>query len=72
VQVKLKHIKKFLKDNDKVKISMMFRGREIAFTEIGRKLMDEIKNELVNESIIDQEPRLEGRNMVMIVSPKKQ
>ena len=72
VQVKLKHIKKFLKDNDKVKISMMFRGREIAFTEIGRKLMDEVKNELVNEGIIDQEPRLEGRNMVMIVSPKKQ
>ena len=72
VQVKLKHIKKFLKDNNKVKISMMFRGREIAFTEIGRKLMDAVKNELVNESIIDQEPRLEGRNMVMIVSPKKQ
>jgi translation initiation factor IF-3 len=72
VQVKLKHIKKFLKDNDKVKISMMFRGREIAFTEIGRKLMDQVKNELVNECIIDQEPRLEGRNMVMIVSPKKQ
>ena len=71
VQVKLKHIKKFLKDNDKVKISMMFRGREIAFTEIGRKLMDEVKNELVNECIIDQEPRLEGRNMVMIVAPKK-
>jgi translation initiation factor IF-3 len=72
VQVKIKHIKKFLKDNDKVKISMMFRGREIAFTEIGRKLMDEVKNELINECIIDQEPRLEGRNMVMIVSPKKQ
>jgi len=72
VQVKLKHIKKFLKDNDKVKISMMFRGREIAFTEIGRKLMDEVKNQLINEGIIDQEPRLEGRNMVMIVSPKKQ
>lgn len=72
VQVKIKHIKKFLKDNNKVKISMMFRGREIAFTEIGRKLMDEVKNELTNECIIDQEPRLEGRNMVMIVSPKKQ
>ena len=72
VQVKIKHIKKFLKDNDKVKISMMFRGREIAFTEIGRKLMDQVKNELVNECVIDQEPRLEGRNMVMIVSPKKQ
>jgi translation initiation factor IF-3 len=72
VQVKIKHIKKFLKNNDKVKISMMFRGREITFTEIGRKLMDEIKNELINECVIDQEPRLEGRNMVMIVSPKKQ
>ena len=71
VQVKLKHIKKFLKDNDKVKISMMFRGREIAFTEIGRKLMDEVKKELINECIIDQEPRFEGRNMVMIVAPKK-
>ena len=71
VQVKIKHIKKFLKDNDKVKISMMFRGREIAFTEIGRKLMDQVKNELVNECVMDQEPRLEGRNMVMIVSPKK-
>jgi translation initiation factor IF-3 len=71
VQVKLKHIKKFLKDNDKVKISMMFRGREIAFTEIGRKLMEEVKKELINECIIDQEPRFEGRNMVMIVAPKK-
>ena len=72
IQVKVKHIKKFLDKNDKVKISMMFRGREIAFTEIGRKIMDKIKSELINECIIDQEARLEGRNMVMIVSPKKQ
>jgi len=49
----------------------MFRGREIAFTEIGRKLMDQIKVALTDECIMDQEPRLEGRNMVMIVSPKK-
>jgi translation initiation factor IF-3 len=72
VQVKLKHIKKFLNNHDKVKVSMMFRGREIAFTDIGRKLMETIKAELANECIIDQEPRLEGRNMVMIFSPKKQ
>ncbi|MGA3280337.1 MAG: translation initiation factor IF-3 [Smithella sp.] len=72
VQVKLKHIKKFLNNHDKVKVSMMFRGREIAFTDIGRKLMETIKSELANECIIDQEPRLEGRNMVMIFSPKKQ
>lgn len=71
VQVKLNHIRKFLKNHDKVKVSMMFRGREIAFTDIGRKLMERIKNDLVNDGIIDQEPRLEGRNMVMIFSPKK-
>ena len=71
VQVKVKHIKKFLEKHDKVKISLMFRGREIAFTEIGRKLMEEIKSQLANDCVIDQEPRLEGRNMVMIVSPKK-
>lgn len=72
VQVKLNHIKKFLKNHDKVKVSMMFRGREIAFTDIGKKLMERVKDELANDGIIDQEPRLEGRNMVMIVSPKKQ
>ena len=71
IQVKIKHIKKFLEKHDKVKISMIFRGREIAFTEIGRKLMDNIKNQLADNSVIDQEPRLEGRSMVMIVSPKK-
>lgn len=72
VQVKMKHIRKFLGNHDKVKVSMMFRGREIAFTDIGRKLMEKIRNELANDCIIDQEPRLEGRNMVMILSPKKQ
>jgi translation initiation factor IF-3 len=71
LQTKIKHIKKFLEQQDKVKISMMFRGREIAFTEIGRKLMDQIKAALVDECVMDQEPRLEGRNMIMIVAPKK-
>ena len=71
LQVKIKHIKKFLEQRDKVKVSMMFRGREIAFTEIGRKLMEQIKVALTDDCIMDQEPRLEGRNMVMIVSPKK-
>lgn len=72
VQVKIKHIKKFLKNHDKVKVSMLFRGREIAFTDIGKKLMERIKDELTVDGVIDQEPRLEGRNMVMIFSPKKQ
>ncbi len=47
LQVKIKHIKKFLEQKDKVKISMIFRGREIAFTEIGRKIMEQIKAEVL-------------------------
>ncbi len=71
LEVKLKHIKKFLSQGDKVKITMMFRGRELAYTEIGRKIMEELKANLEEISVIDQQPRLEGRNMIMIVAPKK-
>ena len=71
LEVKIKHIKKFLSQGDKVKITMMFRGREIAYTEIGRKMMEEIKTALDGICAIDQQPRLEGRNMIMIVAPKK-
>jgi translation initiation factor IF-3 len=71
LEVKLKHIKKFLTQGDKVKITMMFRGRELAYTEIGRKIMEELKASLEEISVIDQHPRLEGRNMIMIVAPKK-
>jgi len=70
-QVKLKHIKRFLEQNNKVKITMMFRGREIIYADRGTKVMEEIKNELEGTCTIDKEPKLEGRNMVMIVSPKK-
>ncbi len=71
LQVKIKHIKKFLGQNNKVKISMMFRGREIAYTDIGKRIMEEIKAALEGVSIVEQQPRLEGRNMIMIVGPKK-
>jgi translation initiation factor IF-3 len=69
--VKIKHVKRFLDQHNKVKISMMFRGREIAYTDIGRKIMEDIKNLLADECVIDQQPKLEGRNMIMILSPKK-
>ena len=59
------------KVGDKVKITMMFRGREIAYTDIGRRMMEEIKTALDGLCAIDQQPRLEGRNMIMIVAPKK-
>ena len=71
LEVKLKHIRKFLEAHNKVKISMMFRGREIAYTDIGRKIMEGLKNTLADGCVIDQQPKLEGRNMIMIISPKK-
>jgi len=71
LQVKIKHIKKFLGQNDKVKITMMFRGREMAYTELGRKIMEEVQKALAEVSNVDQQPKLEGRNMIMMVSPKK-
>lgn len=71
LEVKIKHVIKFLEQHNKVKISMMFRGREIAYTDIGRKIMENIKNTLGDGCVIDQQPKLEGRSMVMILSPKK-
>jgi translation initiation factor IF-3 len=71
LEVKIKHVVKFLEQHNKVKISMMFRGREIAYTDIGRKIMENVKNTLGDGCVIDQQPKLEGRNMVMILSPKK-
>src|SRR3989339_274276 len=69
--VKIKHIKRFLEQRNKVKITMMFRGREIAYTELGRKIMEDLKNTLADGCVIDQHPKLEGPNMIMIISPKK-
>jgi translation initiation factor IF-3 len=71
LEVKIKHARRFLDQHDKVKISMMFRGREIAYTDIGRRIMEDIKNSLADHCVIDQQPKLEGRNMIMIISPKK-
>ncbi|MBN2687928.1 MAG: translation initiation factor IF-3 [Deltaproteobacteria bacterium] len=70
-QIKLKHIKRFLDQNNKVKITMMFRGREIIYADKGKKIMEDIKSELEGACTVDREPKLEGRNMIMIVSPKK-
>jgi translation initiation factor IF-3 len=71
LDVKIKQIRKFLEQQDKVKISMMFRGREIVYTDIGRKIMGYVRKQLEDLAVFDQEPRLEGKNMIMIVSPKK-
>ncbi len=70
-EIKIRKIKEFLEDGDKVKISMLFRGREIAYTNIGLKIMESVRDELEGVSTVEQHPRIEGRSMVMVVSPKK-
>jgi translation initiation factor IF-3 len=70
LEVKLRHIKRFLKKRDKVKISMQFRGREITYTDLGRESMQRVV-ELTSEfAIVEEYPKMEGRRMVMILSPK--
>lgn len=71
LQVKIKHIRKFLAQKDKVKVNMLFRGREISYTDIGRRIMEEILENLSDICTVDQSPKLEGRNMIMVLSPKK-
>jgi translation initiation factor IF-3 len=71
LQVKIKHIRKFLSQKDKVKVNMLFRGREITYVDIGKRIMDQIQENLSDVAVVDQAPKLEGRNMIMLLSPKK-
>jgi len=72
LQVKIRHIRKFLEEQNKVKVTMMFRGREIAYSEQARRTMEEIRNSLADISNVEQFPRMEGRHMTMFLAPKKQ
>ena len=69
-QFKLKNIRKFLEKKNKTKISLMFRGREIQYQEAAKKILNRITEETKDLAIIEQEPKLEGRNMTMILGPK--
>lgn len=70
LQFKMRHVKRFLSEGNKVKISMLFRGREIIRPELGKELLDRIIEESKDLMVVEQQPRLEGRSMVMILSPK--
>ena len=70
LQVKIRHIKRFLGQKDKAKVTILFRGREIAYADQGTKVLERIKEELKDEIIIEQQPKMEGRNLIMIVAPK--
>ena len=69
--IKLKKIKTFILDGDKTKITVRFRGREILNSNMGLDLLDKIKRELSDIAQVDQEPSLEGRQLLMVLSPLK-
>jgi translation initiation factor IF-3 len=70
LQVKIGHIKKFLDKKDKVKVTVMFRGREITLSELGRAVLDRIVAETQEVATLEQEPKFEGRILVMVLAPK--
>lgn len=70
-QVKLRNLIRFLTDGDKAKVTMRFRGREMAHTEIGRKLLDRLVVDLAEHGQIEQHAAMEGRQITMVIAPKK-
>jgi translation initiation factor IF-3 len=69
--IKLRNLIKFLEEGDKTKITLRFRGREMAHQDIGQRMLERLRGDLEPYGIIEQFPKLEGRQMIMIVGPKK-
>jgi translation initiation factor IF-3 len=69
-EFKSRHAREFLAEGNKVKVTMMYRGRQIAHVELGKKVLDELFAALQDVAKIEQEAKLEGRNMVMVLAPK--
>ena len=70
-QVKMRNARRFLDQGDKVKVTLRFRGREMAHQDVGRAMLTRVEEDLADEVIVEQRPRMEGRQMVMMLSPKK-
>jgi translation initiation factor IF-3 len=71
-QTKQRNVIKFLNEGDKVKLSVRFRGRQIAHAEIGQRVLERMAAEVEELCIVERKPKLEGRSMIMILSPKQQ
>lgn len=70
-QVKLRNLTRFLNEGDKAKVTMRFRGREHAHRDLGLELLQRVEKDLADISILEQQPQMEGRQMVMVLGPKK-
>ncbi len=70
-QIKLRNLIRFFQEGDKAKVTLRFRGREMAHTEIGRQMLSRLQNDLALYAQVEQQPLMEGRQMVMMMAPKK-
>ena len=70
-QVKLRNLIRFLEDGDKAKVSLRFRGREMAHQHLGMELVTRIKDDLSEFGVVEQEPKMEGRQIIMVLAPTK-
>ena len=70
-KIKLRNLTRFLEEGDKCKVTLRYRGREMAHQEFGYRLIERIRNELEPHSVVEQFPKMEGRQMVMVLAPKK-
>jgi len=70
-QIKLRNLIRFLTEGDKAKVTLRFRGREMVHQDIGRKLLDRVSGDLSQHGVVEQYPLMEGKQMIMVFSPKK-
>ncbi len=70
-QIKLRNLIKFLNEGDKAKVTLRFRGREMAHQEFGMRQLERVKNDLEEIGQVEQMPKMEGRQMIMVIAPKK-
>ena len=70
-QVKLRNLVRFLEDGDKAKITIRFRGREMAHQQLGMQMLERVEKDLEEHGIVEARPKLEGRQMIMVIAPKK-
>ncbi len=70
-QIKLRNLTRFLQDGDKAKVTLRFRGREMAHQEFGIRLLERVKSDLEALAVVEQFPKLEGRQLIMVLAPQK-
>lgn len=70
-QVKLRNLTRFLEDGDKAKVTLRYRGREMAHQDLGMKLLKRVEEDLIELGTVEQRPKMEGRQLIMVIAPKK-